>query len=280
MFDLSIHHYSLFGETQLVEELLLNGVDVNSSGNNGHTCLHYASGGGHTDIIQSLIDANADVNKVDNYGSSVLGVASANGHLQITKLLLVAGAEVNKTNNIGSTPLHEACFYGKIQIVNTLLAAGADVNKANKYGETPLHIASMNGHLVTLRKLLAEGAKISQINDMGNTHLHYASASISGHFEIVKTLIRLGANVCTKNNRNESPLEVAYTDEIRDFIKLHHPWYRRRPLILIRPHTDHETNKEHQLSDLGNVVTATMSNVPCGHDDLLFQLKMRISQYL
>ena len=47
MFDLSIHHFSQAGETKILNELIIEGVDVNSPGNYRHTCLHYASSRGH-----------------------------------------------------------------------------------------------------------------------------------------------------------------------------------------------------------------------------------------
>ena len=82
------------------------------------------------------------------------------------------------------------------------------------------------------------------------------------------------------NNKDKLPHEVATTDEIREFIWQHHPWYRRKPLILTRPHPDHETNKEHQLSALSNIITATSDSTPDSHDDILYQLKMKVAEFL
>ena len=48
--------------------------------------------------------------------------------------------------------------------------------------------------------------------------------------------------------------------EIGDYIHQHHPWQRRRPLILTRPHDDHATNGDHKLTALGDIVTATFSD--------------------
>ena len=111
-----------------------------------------------------------------------------------------------------------------------------------------------------------------------HTPLH--DASNMGHFKIVKALILAKADVRIKNGKGKLPHELARTDEIREFIWQHHPWYRRKPLILTRPHPDHETNKEHQLSSLGHIITATSDNVPSSHDDILFQLKMKIAEFL
>ena len=107
----------------------------------------------------------------------------------------------------------------------------------------------------------------------GDTPLHEASSD--GHLDIVISLIRAKADVRIMNNNGESPLDVARTDEIRQYIHEHHPWQRRRPLILTRPHDDHETNKVHKLKALGNIVTATSSgNVE------LFDIKRIIVSFL
>ena len=95
-------------------------------------------------------------------------------------------------------------------------------------------------------------------NKYGNTPLHDTSSD--GHFEVVKVLIRAKADVRIMNNNGESPLDVATTDEIRQYIHEHHPWQRRRPLILTRAHDDHATNDDHKLTALGNIVTATRSD--------------------
>ena len=110
------------------------------------------------------------------------------------------------------------------------------------------------------------------MND-GDTPLH--SASRNGHLETVMSLIRAKADVRIMDNYGESPLDVADTDEIRQYIHEHHPWQRRRPLILTRPHDDHESNKAHKLKALGNIVTATSSgNVE------LFDIKRIIVSFL
>ena len=77
------------------------------------------------------------------------------------------------------------------------------------------------------------------------------------------------------NHKGDTPLDVAETDEIYEFILQYHLWQRRRPLILTRPHDDHESNKAHKLKALGNIVTATSSgNVE------LFDIKRIIVSFL
>ena len=125
--------------------------------------------------------------------------------------------------------------------------------------DSNIHICSKNGNLDGLNELIAAGGvDINESDVYGCTPLHYASRN--GHLETVMSLIRAKADVRIMNNKGKSPLDVADTDEIRQYIHEHHPWQRRRPLILTRPHDDHATNGDHKLTALGNIVTATRSD--------------------
>ena len=132
------------------------------------------------------------------------------------------------------------------------------MNKTNNNGDTPLHNASDNGHLEVVNVLVGAGAEVNKTNIDGNTPLHEASRI--GRFEVVKALIRANAHVRIENCQGNAPVDVARTNEIRQYIHEHHPWQRRRPLILTRAHDDHATNDDHKLTALGNIVTATRSD--------------------
>ena len=56
--------------------------------------------------------------------------------------------------------------------------------------------------------------------------------------------------------------------------------YRRRLLILVRPHAYHETNKEHKLTPSGNIVIATSDTLPSRFDSVLFHIKMQVAEFL
>ena len=92
-------------------------------------------------------------------------------------------------------------------------------------------------------------------------------------------LIANKANFFYSNNEGKTPLDVATTNAIRQCI-INHPWYRRRPLLLTRPHVDHETNKKHKLKPLGEIITATKGDDSGSQDDVLFQIKMKIALFL
>ena len=69
------------------------------------------------------------------------------------------------------------------------------------------------------------------------------------------------ANFLYTNNNDTTSLDAAATDDIKQFI-MKHPGYRRRPIIVTRPHSDHETNKNHQLTSSGEIMTAARGSDP------------------
>ena len=126
--------------------------------------------------------------------------------------------------------------------------------------------------------LIESGALLDKANNKyGETSLYRASAI--GHLEIVKVLIANKANFFYMNNKGKTPLDVARTNEIRQCI-MNHPWYRRRPLLLTRPHDDHETNEEHDVTSLGAIITAKGIADPSSEDSVLYQLKMKVASFL
>ena len=58
-------------------------------------------------------------------------------------------------------------------------------------------------------------------------------------------------------------------------------WSRYRSFMLTRPHDDHETNPEHALNPLGNILTAMkIKDNPSSEDCILYQLKMKVASFL
>ena len=114
---------------------------------------------------------------------------------------------------------------------------------------------------------------------VGETPLYIASSR--GHLEIVKVLIANKANFFYMNNYGCTSLDVAIANQIRQCI-MNHPWYRRRSLLVTRPHADHETYKKRQLTPLGEIITATPGSAsdPNNHNYVLFQLKTKIASFL
>jgi ankyrin repeat protein len=96
---------------------------------------------------------------------------------------------------------------------------GVDINATDKNGCNALHASSSHGFFEMTEMILLHRAKM--IREMGKepvfdidgedslTLTPLMKASINGHIEIVKLLLRFGANPRKKNKRGESSLALA-----------------------------------------------------------------------
>ncbi|XP_055848105.1 ankyrin-3-like isoform X2 [Episyrphus balteatus] len=178
---------------------------------------------GNFEYVQSLINQHGLDGSESHGGSRVnsrksktfatttpLHIACENGDLEITQMLLDHDADINAPNESSFTPLLTAIQNTKENIIDLLLKRGATLNSCNK-GLSPLHYAVGKHSSNITEKLLQYGAYVDSLADFHNskefTPLHYACEN--GDFEIVKVLLKNGANVSFKTTEGLTPLHFA-----------------------------------------------------------------------
>lgn len=82
------------GDLETVNELISQGVNVNTTDVGGYTALTRASSKGHVDIVKALIKAGANVNHKPNNKIVAIQAAAFAGHLEVCRVLVAAGADV------------------------------------------------------------------------------------------------------------------------------------------------------------------------------------------
>ena len=87
---------------------------------------------------------------------------------------------------------------------------GASPDYANGIGQTGLHVASIHGHVEVVKRLLKAGALVSSTNRYGVTPLHYAADS--GRIEVARLLIEAGANKRTRASNGKLPVDMIKED--------------------------------------------------------------------
>ena len=104
--------------------------------------------------------------------------------------------------------LATAAENGALKEVQELIGKGAYIKAQNPWdGTTALMMASKKGHLEVVKYLVKEGADINQVSRYERTAL--IEASENGHLEIVKYLIKIGVDISAKNVNNYTALMLA-----------------------------------------------------------------------
>jgi ankyrin repeat protein len=126
--DHELGNAAFFGHWKVVDFLIAQGADVNSSvRETGETPLHSAlckAGRPYfLHVIKVLVENGADVN-----ARTIPGVET--------------GAFMRDVRTTGETPLHRAAAYGDEEMIGYLLEHGADKTARDAHGNTPMSWAS------------------------------------------------------------------------------------------------------------------------------------------
>lgn len=132
---------------------------------------------GQTDLVESIILSGIDVNIKLNEGKTPLHFAAEYSKFESVVLLLKHGAGINKVDLYGRTPLHFGIIYKEIAIF--LLENGADSLLADYEGWKPLHRAYKGCDIDLMKELIKRGGSPNDFAPDGRNALHYASQSIS-----------------------------------------------------------------------------------------------------
>lgn len=89
--------------------------------------------------VEDLLNEGIDVNSIDLDGRTALHIAACEGHVEVVKLLLRKKANIDARDRWGSTAAADAKYYGNVEVYNILKARGAKVPKTKR---TPMTVAN------------------------------------------------------------------------------------------------------------------------------------------
>jgi ankyrin repeat protein len=164
------------------------------------TPLHYAAAAGNVTKVRALVERGDDVNAADIYGFTPLQLSAPRGRWFIDPTKRAAGE---------TTPISDAETTARL-----LLEAGADARATNQEEGTALHFWASGSEdaSVVVKLLVDRGANPSAVaTEFRVTPLHFAAGS--GHPQVVRTLLTVGANINAKNVANQTPLFLAVSED-------------------------------------------------------------------
>ncbi len=214
------------GHEAVVSRLLAAGADTGLAAESGATPLSAAVSMRHLGAVDALLSAGADVEQRLPGEVTVLMLAAALGLPDMVSRLLAAGADLHAGDAEGLKPMHCAALFGfathdrarLLALFDTLHLAGAEADEATATGLTPLLLllgaraepgaACDEAVLVAgLERLLEEGATLSVQDQRGFGPLHLAA--LHGLGQVVRVLLRHGADPQLRDRLNRTPREIA-----------------------------------------------------------------------
>ena len=206
-------------------------------------------------VLNLLCNSNIDFKRpIDKEGNTFLHSAAKSIHGRMVEMVISYSSvplDVNSKNLIGITPLHVAAL-NNTEACSMLLKYNADVNSTTNLGYTPLQYAAKHGHYKACRWLyilestnfkgrpeyyVNEDLNINWKNCYKETALHLAIDARGGtmmkskkkwpfniwgyrYTDIVKFLLKMGADTNIKNHSGDTPLHIAARHEMEYIVML------------------------------------------------------------
>ena len=213
-----LHVATVTNETRLVELLISNGADVNSTDKMLRTSVHIASCLGLRDVLLILLSIGGQTNVRDFYGYAPLHLSVANHHFSCSQDLLLFGADINFKKQNGNTCIHDAMNSSDLKMLQFLLSQASSnktkllVNIKDKTGDTPLLRGVLQNSIECVSELInttKSNVNLSIHNDKDLNIFHYAARK--GSSEMIDLLFNTSSKLLfdTPNKDGFTPLHIA-----------------------------------------------------------------------
>lgn len=171
-----LHLAAIYGNMEIVRELLRNAADIARRDSLGFTAVHYAIQQGHADVLSQLLEHKADIYQLDGFQRTSLQIALGARQHHLFDFIMSKGVDVNPPDRLGKTAVQKAAYLGDTRIVEALIEAGADINAKDNQGATALHCAVIVEDLNVVAELLRyPKTLLSEEDSLGCSPLDWAT---------------------------------------------------------------------------------------------------------
>lgn len=198
--------------------LIKNSKDIDAQDRKGYSLLHYAieleNEQFAISVMSSLLENDAYTEIDDDNSQTPLYLATLRNRPQLVELLLANDADANTKNKQQWTPFFVAAQKGYTEIAEILVKYEADFEYIHPNGLSVLLLTTMKGaqnyqeQLEILELILDYGQNPDVRNKNDRSAL--MNAALNGKIEIVKLLIKYGANVHAVNPKEKYWTAIDY----------------------------------------------------------------------
>ena len=159
----ALHSTAAIGNCDLVEELLVQGSELEATTVEGYTPLHLAVYSGSLETVSVIVKRKANLNAKTFFEQNTpLNIAIQEGWRSVVQYLIDMGADIHLVNAVGRSPLHIAATTGRVDIGTILLHNHAKFDQMDYQGWTPQQVAEYHNHFDFQEILMRCGLKDSQ----------------------------------------------------------------------------------------------------------------------
>ena len=200
----------------IVSYLIDRGSEVHAKNAEDRTALHEAASASDVSTAKTLVHHGASIYAKDCKNRTPLMAAISlqqwGSHSQAAEviefLISLDPGQLRLEDERGMTPIHYLAECGNPALLTQILQLQPEDLRlmlgADRRGQTPLHRAALFGIADHLTVLHDHGVPIDLEDDEGKTALFLAAQA--GHYEAVRVLARIGANVNSRDHQGRSVL--------------------------------------------------------------------------
>ncbi|GBM77471.1 Ankyrin-3 [Araneus ventricosus] len=198
------------GDREMIEIVIKAGANITQRDAEGYSPIESAIKCKSLDIMETLLEiSKLDINLKGPNGQTLLHHAAVSGSLEIFKRLIEKGAAINCKDSTGAKPIHIAAREGHQDIVEYFLTEGLDIDDRGENGWSLLHYTAAGNQSEICKFFLKNCLNVNVVDAHGCTPLHVAAQM--GNADVLHILLHYGAFYDFRNERNETPLDVAMT---------------------------------------------------------------------